>query len=160
MHQRAADEARQARRFAQRGAEQARCDHRGPDRMLEAARVFFAERFQLLPDLVGKAHFAQRIRDLGAGVGRAGQVLQRGRIERLQHRFRHVRLVQGALPAILGRAPGELLQVSDVDDLPSRGDQLSGRCHQVAGEDGASQREVGHADALLRRRKTLRGAPG
>ena len=117
--------------------------------MLEPDRILVAQRFQLLPDRVGEAHLAERIGDLRAGVGRTGQVLQGRRVERLQHRIGDLRLVQGALPGVLRRARGHFLEMPDVRDLASRGDQLPARRDQIPGEDGACQREVGHADALL-----------
>ena len=149
VHQRAADQARQSRRLAQRRAEEAGRDDRGPHRVLEPDRVLVAHRVQLLPDRVGEAHLAERIGDLRAGVGRTGQVLQGRRVERLEHRVGDLRLVQGPLPGVLRRARGHFLEVPDVGDLASRGDAFTARRDQIPGEDGACQREVGHADALL-----------
>ncbi len=134
-------------------AEEPRRHHRGPHRVLEPHRVFLAQRVQLLPDRFREAHLAQRIGDLRAGVGRASQRLQRRRVEGLQDGLGNLRFVQRALPGIPRRARRDFLQVPEIGDLPSRGDQLSAGCHEIPGENGASQGEIGHADALLWRRE-------
>ena len=145
VHQRAADQAGEAGSLPQRGAEEPRRDHRGPDSVLEPARVLLLEGAHLFPDGVGEADLAERVGDLRARVGRTGEVLQRSGVERFQHRIGDCRVVQRAHPRVARRARGRFLQVREIDDLSSRSDQLSVRRDQVAGEHGAGQGELAHA---------------
>ena len=128
-----------SRRGAQRRPEQPRRDHAGPDGVLVARRIVPPERVHLVPDWLRKAHLGEHVGGERAEAFGPHHELQRGNLEGLQHRLRHLGLEERLVAASARRPRGYVLQPAQVDDLAARCDHPTVGRHQVPCQDGSGE---------------------
>jgi hypothetical protein len=92
------------------------------------------QRLEFVPDRLREPNFRQRIGSQDATAFASHQVLQRGRVEGLEHRFSQRRAEQRQFAAAARSLGGKGLQVSETDDLAARGDDATVRGDQILGK--------------------------
>src|SRR6185295_3755889 len=129
----------------QRAPEQPRRHQRGPDGVLVARRVVALERVHLVPDRLREADLGEDVRGQRAQLLASDQVLEGGRLERLQDALRAGGLEEGTLADAARRPRGNLLEPAQIDDLTARRYEPTIRRKQVPCQDRSGQGEVHHA---------------